>query len=345
MERISAMINVRSGPGKLVVFLVLFCFTLTLAACVDTGPFVLQLDPSTEEAPEGAADGETPDAVGASEIDVARVETEEGEFAEGDVEAVDEAEVDVAPEAGAEASTEPVDLGESLIQASFLIDREVENLDNADIGDVDDFVVDLETGRIVYVVIDYGGALGIGEAEIPLPLDAVGWNPELEMTLTVEEAVLESAPALGEDWDDMLEAGWDADIVAYWQDLGLMEADAPASIPVSVEDMFSIHAGHSGGLIGVVEDVLLHLGEREARYIAIFADPGFRTPDEELIVPFTSLAAASVGDEVGYTVDVDASMLETAPLMDRELFLTVDIIDPVFADQLDAFWNDEAEME
>lgn len=322
--------------GKLLTLLLVLCMGVLVAACVDTGPYVLR----SEEATDAAA----PAADDAANLDVDKVVTEEGAAEAADLQPVDEASVDVTDEEAALEDDEVVpaelDLAQSLFRASFLIGREVEDMNGQDIGNVDDFVVEPETGRIRYVVINYGGFLDIGETEIALPLAALAWNAELELAVTLEEALLESLPALDDTWRDAPEAGWDTEIAVFWQEQGLWDEVEAAELPVSVERIFTTQAGTDGTLIGVVDDVLLDLGSGEARYIAIFADPSFWNQNDELIVPFSMLETLIVGDDVVSTVNVDVDQFEQAPLMDRSIFLTVDIFESSFVEELDAFWEE-----
>ncbi len=328
----------------LLSLLVALTIASAFSAC-NVGPYVVRVEEAPEPAEVGEEGAEEDPVVPAEQVEIVEVQTEEGETTAEEVQELDEAGVELVEEAetGEEAdeiTVEEVDLAESLLRTSFLIGREIENVDGSDLGTVGDVIVDQESGRILYLTINYGGVLAIGERELAVPLSGFGWNRELELTLTTEEAALESVPALAEDWDDAIVEGWDAEVAAYWQEIGLLEEVDAGSVPVSAQRVIGTHAGNMGTMGGVVDDLLISLGSGEARYIAVFADPQFGRQDSELLMPFEALEVDFVGDELVYFVDIDPDRLEGAPLMNREVFLTVDIFDPSFVDQLDAFWSE-----
>jgi sporulation protein YlmC with PRC-barrel domain len=119
---------------------------------------------------------------------------------------------------------------------SVLLDFEVHTNDQDLVGEVEDFVINLNSRRVQYVIIGAGGFLGLGEKEIAVPWgafkldvedtanDQLGDDNDNFLILNMDEAALENAPdwdpailpAFGEDIDD-----WDVDIRGYWQDFDI----------------------------------------------------------------------------------------------------------------------------
>src|SRR5262245_65290040 len=81
------------------------------------------------------------------------------------------------PDPARPATTREVDLSREMqrerlgnvIKASEVIGKEVRNLQDEKIGKVDDLAVDIETGRIVEVLVSSGGLLGIGDKIVAVP--------------------------------------------------------------------------------------------------------------------------------------------------------------------------------
>ena len=48
------------------------------------------------------------------------------------------------------------------LSASTLIGNPVRNREGEDLGKIEDFMMDLETGRVAYAVLSFGGFLGVG---------------------------------------------------------------------------------------------------------------------------------------------------------------------------------------
>ena len=83
---------------------------------------------------------------------------------------------------------------------AFLVDKiigsKVLNLKGDTLGKIADLVVDVDTGRILYAILDFGGFLGIDEKRFPVPWASLAALPaEGIFFLNQSKAQLENAPA------------------------------------------------------------------------------------------------------------------------------------------------------
>lgn len=70
------------------------------------------------------------------------------------------------------------------------------------IGRIHNFMVDKVSGRVVYVVVSFGGFLGMGEDYFPLPWDNLAYDTNLGGYVTnVDRARLDDAPRYAADED------------------------------------------------------------------------------------------------------------------------------------------------
>src|SRR5690348_5094968 len=60
-----------------------------------------------------------------------------------------------------------------VLKASDLIGKKVEDTEGKKLGDIKDLVIDPMEGDIEYVVLDFGGFLGIGDKYFAVPWDAL----------------------------------------------------------------------------------------------------------------------------------------------------------------------------
>lgn len=108
--------------------------------------------------------------------------------------------------------------GPYLMGAETLLGNDVFNKDDEDIGDIKEIMIDMQTGRVSYAVMSFGGFLGMGEKLFAVPwaalkLDTV--NKRFELDVSKER--LESAPGFDKNkWPDMADATWVAGIDAYY---------------------------------------------------------------------------------------------------------------------------------
>jgi sporulation protein YlmC with PRC-barrel domain len=80
-------------------------------------------------------------------------------------------------------------------KASDLIGMEVKNYQGEKLGKVDDLAVDLETGRIVQVILSTGGFLGIGDTQVAVPPGALHRDATDKVVhLNADKEKLKAAP-------------------------------------------------------------------------------------------------------------------------------------------------------
>lgn len=87
-----------------------------------------------------------------------------------------------------------------MLSASTLIGDNVVNLQGEHLGEIKDFMLDTESGRILYGVLDFGGFLGIGNKLFAVPVQALRLDAENErFLLDVTKERLENAPGFDKD--------------------------------------------------------------------------------------------------------------------------------------------------
>ena len=89
-----------------------------------------------------------------------------------------------------------------VLSTSTLTGNDVRNAQNENLGSIKDFVIDLESGEIVYAVLSFGGFLGMGDKLFALPWQKLGVDTENEcFVLDVTKESLEDAPGFDKnDW-------------------------------------------------------------------------------------------------------------------------------------------------
>ena len=78
-----------------------------------------------------------------------------------------------------------------------MIGREVKNLQNQKLGEVTDLALDMENGRVVTVIVSYGGFLGLGEKMVGVPAGAfTNLQESGALLLNMTRKNFEAAPEL-----------------------------------------------------------------------------------------------------------------------------------------------------
>jgi sporulation protein YlmC with PRC-barrel domain len=107
------------------------------------------------------------------------------------------------------------------IQATSIIGSRVRNQDSENVGKIEDFVIDMETGRIAYAVLSFGGFLGMGDKLFAVPFQSMQFDVEdEEFVLNVNIVNIErlkNAPGFDPNhWPKMGEREWGSKIHAYY---------------------------------------------------------------------------------------------------------------------------------
>jgi len=105
-----------------------------------------------------------------------------------------------------------------VLSASTIINTSVENPSGENLGKIEELMIDLNSGRIAYAVVSFGGFLGIGDKLFALPFEALKVDTINEkIILDVDKETLENAPGFDKDnWPDVTEHAWLVDVYSYY---------------------------------------------------------------------------------------------------------------------------------
>ncbi len=117
-----------------------------------------------------------------------------------------------------------------VIRASELLGYNVENADNEGLGSINDAIISLEQGCINYLLLSFGGILGLGDNQYLIPWRAVTIDPvEERLLLNIDPSALDAAPTFdAENLPDMTMADWDNDLTGYWDTIDVTAPDTAA---------------------------------------------------------------------------------------------------------------------
>jgi sporulation protein YlmC with PRC-barrel domain len=113
-----------------------------------------------------------------------------------------------------------------LLSSSSLSGDRVTNRAGEDLGKAHDLMIDLHNGRVAYIVLSYGGVLGMGNKLFAVPWDAIKVDEDQKaLILDVDKRTLENAPGFDKDnWPDMADIEWGTRVHSfynrkpYWED-------------------------------------------------------------------------------------------------------------------------------
>lgn len=104
-------------------------------------------------------------------------------------------------------------LSTSSINGTDVVNRNGENL-----GYIEDIAIDLNTGRILYTVLSFGGFLGIGNKLFAVPFDSFTIDQSNEnFILDYDKDFLENAPGFDKnDWPETNDVDFNSRVYDYY---------------------------------------------------------------------------------------------------------------------------------
>ncbi len=111
-------------------------------------------------------------------------------------------------------STQPLALS-----AGTLTGDKVLNFQSEEIGKVEEIMIDINTGRVAYVAISFGGILGIGSKLFAVPWAAIKVDTERKcVVMDAHKDLLEKAPGFDKDhWPETPNGQWYHDVYKYYE--------------------------------------------------------------------------------------------------------------------------------
>src|ERR1700689_5274512 len=91
--------------------------------------------------------------------------------------------------------TDPDKKFRSVLSASTLAGDSVRNAAGEDLGNIDEIMIDIPSGRVAYAVLSFGGFLGMGDKLFAVPWSALKVDEDEKcFVLDLNKKTLESAP-------------------------------------------------------------------------------------------------------------------------------------------------------
>jgi hypothetical protein len=113
--------------------------------------------------------------------------------------------------------------GPHLMSCDVVVGEAVVNRADETLGELAHFMLDMQSGRIAYVVLARGGVLGLGEKLHAIPWSAVSLDTQREcLVVDINLERMERAPGFDRaHWPPMSEAAWQRRIESFYSEATL----------------------------------------------------------------------------------------------------------------------------
>ncbi len=107
----------------------------------------------------------------------------------------------------------------SIVKSNCVLNVDVINPQKENLGKIEEIMINKTSGQVAYVVLSFGGFLGVGDKLFALPWNAIHYSPEDEsFILNIDKKRLEEAPGFNKDqWPDMADVQWQATIQNFYR--------------------------------------------------------------------------------------------------------------------------------
>jgi len=126
-----------------------------------------------------------------------------------------------ATETQAKAASGDKILAAKTFRASKLTGMNVRNLQGEELGTIDDFVIDVQTGKVQYAAMSVGGLLGVGDKLFAVPFAQLKFDhgqDEMFFVLDMSKEKIAAAPGFNQsDWPDFADPSWAAKIDKHYR--------------------------------------------------------------------------------------------------------------------------------
>jgi sporulation protein YlmC with PRC-barrel domain len=104
------------------------------------------------------------------------------------------------------------------LSAGTLTGDTVRNKESEELGTVQELMIDLEQGRVAYVVMAAGGLLGIGEKYFAVPWSLLDIDTDNhDVVVDLDKETIQNAPGFDKDnWPDPNDVGWLNEVYVYY---------------------------------------------------------------------------------------------------------------------------------
>lgn len=109
----------------------------------------------------------------------------------------------------------------NVVKASEVCGVKVRNTADEDLGEINEIVIDKTTGKVGYVVLDFGGILGFGNKYFALPWKIFSYDADEDcFVINLDKERLKNAPGFDKDaWPDFSETAFTSNINRYYSNL------------------------------------------------------------------------------------------------------------------------------
>lgn len=175
------------------------------------------------------------------------------------------------------------------MRASKLVGAKVENTQGKELADVQDMIVDAQSGEVKYVILAYGGTLGFNEKLFAYPMNKFRASSDgQKLVISASEQEMKNAPGFDKSsWPDFGSGGYQGQLSKHFG----QPAKAGGNL-VRASEMLDTKVVDQAGLeVGEVNDIVVSVTDGKVRYMALEPVDELNMKDRLALVPMNAVRA------------------------------------------------------
>ena len=237
-------------------------------------------------------------------------------------------------------------------RSSELIGMPVRNREGKDVGKIEDFVVEMNSGDVRYAAISFGGFAGFGDKLFAVPWKEMAFKfgeRDRHFVFDVTPEELEKSPGFDQNnWPDVADPAWSKSIDKHY---GITRTDKPADkptverarAPIVYDAVFRVSTidgmkvkNEAGEDVGHVDELVFDIKAGKAKYAAL-SFGGFAGFGNKLFaIPMSAFTLKHGAEQTFLVLDISPERLKEAPGFDKEHW--PDMANPNWATEIDKFY-------
>lgn len=194
------------------------------------------------------------------------------------------------------------------MRASQLMGKDVRNAQGEDLGDIKGVAIDVNNGRVHFVVLSFGGFLGLGDKLFAYPARA--FKPSMdrdELVLTVAKEKLKNAPGFeASSYPDWNTPTYRGQVDSYFGPTTAVPAQSNVRLVRASELLGKDVNGPDGRDLGEIREVVIDMSNGDVRYAVLEFDQSWSLKDKLFAFPMKAFkSGASWKDDLVLNVNKD----------------------------------------
>ena len=204
-------------------------------------------------------------------------------------------------------------------KVTTLLGADIKNKANENLGDIQDLVFNKD-GRISYVVVSFGGFLGMGDKYFAMPWETLKAGPGNDFTVDLDKDRLEKAPGFDKkNWPNMADASWTTEVDRYYTTRTAPDRSWGGKA-ATLKNAEIRNA--TGAKLGMVEDIIVDLDRGRATLVIVHTEKSVEPKDSWIALPWSSLNVVAKDNVFG--LNGSESTLAQAPNFGKDKWPVMD---------------------